>query len=337
MTGSISVVIPSARQYPASLIDDLLTQTRQGDEILLVNDDTHSSANWTLGSETTDGGDRDPEPDDSPSETGAGTEHERLSVLQTAGRGGGAQARNVGWRASSTEWVLFVNDDMQVSPGLIESIRASIEENRRADVVSFRVTSRADDPITRLSDMTVSLDRGPDPRETSGSPLDLDQVRNYGVGAALLTSREILEETGGYKDELGPGRPLGGTDDIEFLWHVSHHDGSIAYDPSVVFYHRSPGSLEEWQGKLEDYARTVGYLTGVVGTAGAERWATGYCEILESVHETESFGTIPADLQPRAKRALSEASETIRDFFDGSPVDEAGPELLCGACDATFE
>ena len=38
-------------------------------------------------------------------------------VVTTSGRCGPAAARNAGWRASSAEWVVFLDDDVEVTPG----------------------------------------------------------------------------------------------------------------------------------------------------------------------------------------------------------------------------
>jgi glycosyltransferase involved in cell wall biosynthesis len=41
----------------------------------------------------------------------------RTRIVATAGRCGPAAARNKGWRAASAEWIVFLDDDVEVAPG----------------------------------------------------------------------------------------------------------------------------------------------------------------------------------------------------------------------------
>lgn len=334
MPPNISVVIPNARQYPRNLVESLRVQCHPSDEILVVNDTTWTGEEWSLDSPASKDQTR---PIDLIMGTKAAEKENQadevvICNLETCEKGGGAEARNIGWRDASNQWVLFLNDDMRVTEDFIKSIGTSIERNADADVIGIRAVDDADGPVAKLASKTVSLDRGAERNTSDGTPIALDNVRNYGVGAALLVHRDMLIETGGYKNALGPGRPNGGTDDIEFLWHVSQHSGQIVYDPEVVVYHPPLDTLDQWIGKLGDYAEAVGYLAGKVNNSAAKKWVENYQRIIEDVASHRILQSFESEERRLIRNTLGSASDRIKSQYESALTATDGPELLCQEC-----
>lgn len=50
-----------------------------------------------------------------------------VRLLRTAGGTGPASARNLGWRAAGSEWVVFVDDDVRPSPTWLEDLQADLD------------------------------------------------------------------------------------------------------------------------------------------------------------------------------------------------------------------
>lgn len=330
MADAISVVIPNARGFPATLVKRLLEQMGDDDELYLIEDDTWTSDRWNLGS----AGDTTSSPHDSDSDVCLEFfDDDRFDKRETTGNGGGAEARNIGWRAATNDVVLFLNDDLYVPDGFIADVRASIDAHPSADILCYRVSRFQDpNPWIMLSKRTVSLDRGGAFKTTRGAPLSIDEVRDYGTGAALLADRTILEETGGYKDELGPGRPHGGTDDIEILWHVSLHGGTISYIGDLEVQHPVPESFEEWERKLEDYASAVGHLAGAVGTEAAADWARSYKDILRKTSQNEVESILPRTYHREARRVINDAIQTIDYRYKQASRRDLDTIYLCSDC-----
>ena len=82
---------------------------------------------------------RDPRPALHP----AGPPGVALSVVQSGGRGPAA-ARNAGWRATSTEWVCFLDDDVLLPPGWSAALAADLAACAPTDGAT---TGRIDVPL----------------------------------------------------------------------------------------------------------------------------------------------------------------------------------------------
>lgn len=318
-----SIVIPSAREYPRTLISALLAQSKEQEEIILVNDTTCSDENWLL------------DADSEPGSANPPAEHladDRVRVLETAGDGGGAEARNIGWRAATNPWILFLDDDTSVTNHFLKQARKTICQNPATTVATYRVmTPQSTTSWARLSEKTLSLDRGSELRSTQ-QPLAIDNVWQYGVGAALAANRDLLLEIDGYKDKLGPGRPFGGIEDIELLWHASHHPGTITYDGTVRVKHQLGETYSEWRGKLRDYGQAIGHLAGAVDSNAAKRWMSGYCELLREATTTTIFDRLSSQDQVKAEAALNNAIEATHESYERFKDPKQEPIYLCETC-----
>ena len=69
----------------------------------------------------------------------------RISVLRSLGRGPAA-ARNTGWRAASSEWICFLDDDVVTSEGWARDLHADLE---RADARTGGIQAHIDVPMPR--------------------------------------------------------------------------------------------------------------------------------------------------------------------------------------------
>lgn len=240
----LSIVIPSARSFPATLVSQLATQLQGADEIIVVCNELHSTAHWIL--------EDVPNPNPTPAQVDA-----RI-FIEHAGRCGAAHARNLGWLRSRHEWVLFLDDDIEVGSGLLPQVREAIRDARGAKVITLRVCSRPNACID-LINATISLDRGPEIRRTDNREFKLRDAWMLGVGAAVLAQRQLLSEMGGYKGFLGAGLPNGGAEDLELLWHATKHT-SMLYRGDISVLHEDVGSPESIATKFVQYGNAIAHV-----------------------------------------------------------------------------
>ena len=92
----------------------------------------------------------------------------------------------------------------------------------------------------------------------------------------MLVRRDILEETGGFKEKLGAGRKHGGGEDLEFLWHASRHT-AIQYLGDVAVDHRDVEDLTDVGRKFCHYGRAIARLSGASKERHGLDAVTGYC------------------------------------------------------------
>jgi glycosyltransferase involved in cell wall biosynthesis len=242
----LTIVIPNGRIFPSALVAALTSQTLEGDEIRVVqNHRTHAARHWAgVGA-----GDSAPAP----------AEHPGVRVLASAL--GAAAARNVGWRTAANEWVVFVDDDVEVPATFLADVRERLVERSTPRVLTFRVLSTSSDPSIATLSAFVPFDRGPDVFRSPAAPVPLNEAWRYGVGAALAAHRSVLEATGGFKEALGAGRRNGGSEDLELFWHASRH-AEVEYRGDIAVEHRPVESVRVQLLKYRQYGRAVAALAG---------------------------------------------------------------------------
>lgn len=280
---SISIVIPNARAYPAILVDQLHRQCTENDEIIVVRNSHRSSSNHWVGISYS-----------SKSSLSPGTEADtsiltyscavkkapNVFTIHLQDNMGAAAARNLGWRTAKNNLILFLDDDIMVDDGFLFDIRLYLEHHPFAGVVTFRVNNNSSSRLSPLVKATITLDRGPEIRNTGNTNLKLHNVWMYGAGATMLVDRNVLTATGGFKNLLGAGCKYGGTEDTEFLWHASFHT-SIEYCGSISVRHKDASTFYEVARKMNEYGRAIGFLGGMIKNMQGLRYVFGYCSHLE--------------------------------------------------------
>lgn len=110
----------------------------------------------------------------------------RVTVLQ--GRAAGpASARNIGWRASQSEWIAFLDDDVRVEADWLERAAGDIAELDASDAGS-----------QGLVHVPLPEDRAPTDWERNVSGLQTSAW----ITADMIYRRPVLEEIGGFDERF---------------------------------------------------------------------------------------------------------------------------------------
>ena len=271
----LSIVIPNARSTPVAAVTSLIPHLRTGDHIYVVrNRPANIARHWKHLALRPSTGEVD---------------HPLLTVLDDR-CGGAASARNTGWRTSESPYVLFLDDDVVPDEALLPTVRSLLGELGHSIAVGLRVIcDSATGPAARI----ISLDRGPIPRPAQAN-VPMSGAWRYGVGAALLVSRDILEATGGFKNYLGAGLRDGGSEDLEFLWHASRH-GCVMYAPRLNVAHPVYDEPVA-RRKLVEYGRAMGALAATADLTDAIRLLKGHTTYLIKA-AFDAFGRNDRDLR----------------------------------------
>lgn len=332
----ISVVIPNARSYPHSLVEGLLQNAGQNDEIIVVKNQPARLAFWTGNNEHSGNSCRKDARSGSHSNlkraAGRPLSHDpRLREL-VCRVSGVAAARNVGWRKATNPNILFLDDDILPPRQFLSLVRELARRPRKPGVITFRIVSpKPPEGFARAVGSLISLDRGPSVRSSWSTHLRLPFVWRFGCGAALLSPVSVLEATGGFKTHLATGRPDGGTEDAEFLWHSSRHT-SVQYFGRIPVTHRMSASARYLESKLVEYGRAIGHLAGLAIQFEGTRYLDDFCAHVGSLvgHQTGPTGSASEDARARAAVDLT-ISETMR-AFRRACCRASREDILCERC-----
>jgi GT2 family glycosyltransferase len=154
-----------------------------------------------------------------------------VRVLRQERSHGPATARNLGWRASNGEFVLFTDDDCRPSPGWVEALLGEAEDTRI--VMGRTIPDPEDGPPTSPFDRTIRQEKF-----DAGLPT-----------CNVMYPRALLERVGGFDETFG--LPFG--EDTDLGQRVLHTGASAGYAPAAVVYHAIHRS--GWRAALRERRR----------------------------------------------------------------------------------
>lgn len=210
---SWSVVVPSlGRPSLAALLETLAAQPEQPDAVLVVDDR--------------------PQPDgplDLSATPGA-------RALAGGGRGP-AHARNVGWQAATTEWVVFVDDDVLLPEDWSRRLVADLDD-LGADVAGSQACLQ----------VPLPTDRRPTDWERGTAGL----ATASWITAEMAYRRTVLVEVGGFDERF----PRAFREDADLAWRVQQRGHALVRGAREVVHPVRPAdfwaSLHQQRGNADD-------------------------------------------------------------------------------------
>lgn len=155
----------------------------------------------------------------------------KLTLMGVATPGKSA-VMNEAIRASNSKILAFLDDDVVVDPGWLESIHRFLENNHYqvAQGVIRIASPEADDPqISQLLDRYRTIPR----LDYSPETQNLTSLN----GANVVIYREVLDRIGHFDQRLGPGA-AGTSEDVELAKRIVRAGLKIGYIHEAVVYHR---------------------------------------------------------------------------------------------------
>jgi GT2 family glycosyltransferase len=192
-----------------------------------------------------------------------------------------SRARNIAWRASTTEWIVFLDDDVVPDPGWSAGLRRAVDARPGPSIVM------ADTPAggTPGGDLELAVTAFPIERE------DVRQGRwlnPWEIGFTLNQGfrRSALERVGGFDERLGAGgKPFQSADDMDLNYRLLRAGESALLTPAARAHHL------QWRGPEDLVGHYEGYMHGWCGFAmkqlrtgdvagGLWLWALGLEDLL---------------------------------------------------------
>ncbi len=164
-----------------------------------------------------------------------------------------ATSRNVGLEYCAGEIVAMTDDDAEVFPDWVTSIRAQHAEHPEAGAVGGQVLGAESDKsiLSRLADLV-----------TFPSPEAAGYVRTI-PGVNISYKREVVQQIGLQDTELFRG------EDVDYNWRVQQSGYKVYYDPSIKVLHHHRPSFRKLLHQHYMYGRAY-YLV-------RKKWTNMYC------------------------------------------------------------
>lgn len=177
-------------------------------------------------------------------------------MIRTASPLGPGGARNLGLRLVTTEFVLFVDIDVEIDHDSIQRLLDCFVSDD-IGVVAPRVRGTDDDDV---------LSRF----EAVHSPLDMGEVEanvrkgtrvSYVPSATWLCRVAALKSINGFDESLRTG------EDVDAVWRMAAEGWSVRYEPSIVVRHTARTTLRDFIAQRISYGESAAPLATKHGDA----------------------------------------------------------------------
>ena len=198
-------------------------------------------------------------------DSGSRTDHTRKTaehagaLVLRSDRPGACRARNMGWRAATTDIVAFTDDDCLPTVGWVKAVSAAFVESPEASFLTGRVV--ADDVIRGHAELNLSLFVSDRPARFHLG----DDLREMGHGANMAWRRSALAAIGGFDEGMGPGTEFRAAEDQDAFWRSLREGGTGRFDPQAVVVHR------HWRNRRNQLGTVFSYGIGS-GALAVKRW-----------------------------------------------------------------
>lgn len=177
----------------------------------------------------------------------------RLGVVRRARSGGPAAARNTGWSDLEEPVIAFLDADVVVGPGWLETLVQPLADPTVGLTAPRVVAAPRDDThpaIGAFEARHFPLDLGPEPGWVGpGLPI------TYLPGAALVVRRPVLTQLDGFDSYLRVG------EDVDFIYRALDAGWRVRYVPSVVVAHPPRETAAALCRQRLRYGRSAGTLS----------------------------------------------------------------------------
>ncbi|MBT8102585.1 MAG: glycosyltransferase [Gammaproteobacteria bacterium] len=153
-------------------------------------------------------------------------------------------ARNRALRDATTEWLLYVDDDVVLDRLAVHELGEALHRYADAAVVNGRVLPLSTrHPGERLFEANGGFDCGAQSRTLAQSGTlpwkrsPIHRVVAIGNGCCMAIHRDKTLAIGGFDDALDLGAALGGGGDLDIYWRLVLAGHAVIYEPRIRAQH----------------------------------------------------------------------------------------------------
>jgi GT2 family glycosyltransferase len=182
-------------------------------------------------------------------------------------RPGLGRARNAGLRSTAAEIVAFTDDDVVLDGSWLSWLVAGFAMADRVGCVTGLILPlELETPAQLLFDEFVGWSKRLEPRiwdrdqNRFDHPLYPYTVGIFGSGASTAFRREVLQELGGFDDQLGIGTPACGGEDLDIYTRLVLNGHRLAYQPAAMLWHPHPRDMQRLERQTRLYGAGLGAM-----------------------------------------------------------------------------
>lgn len=207
---------------------------------------------------------------------------------------GASVARNVGWRATRADVVVFTDDDCRPAPGWLDAIEQRFADPTVGFVYGAVATAGEGPPLSvTVGEAAMRIQPG-----------DARAIDAFGHGANIAVRRKALTDVGGWDPRLGAGAKLRGGEDADLALRLLRAGWEGAFEPAAVVGHVG------WRGRRASLRVVWGYGVGAGAVAVRAHRSDGNWWLLR--HELGGRGLGQAWRDGRAGYEFGVASGLVR-------------------------
>ncbi len=230
-------------------------------------------------------------------------ENENYKLIRNEVNKGFAAGNNQGVAAAEGKYVLMLNNDVLVGEGWLEGLVSAYEKNEAIGLIG-PITNRASGR-QMLTNIPYEEEREFYPFAKKIMDLNRDRItpRRRIAGLAMLSSRKIYREIGGFDEAFG----LGNFEDDDFCLKISARGYAIMVHEGVYIHHFGSRTFKankmDYSGSLKEKGKKF-----------AEKWpAVNYRELLELENPLDEV--IPRWIEAATQALIDGKTDTALDRF----------------------
>ena len=186
---------------------------------------------------------------------------------------GFAGGNNLGIAAATGDYLFFINNDTILTDGLIESLLSRFLTNVNIGVVSPKIRYYDNPTVIQYAGFTemnslTGRNEAIGKNETDNGQHDTAHTTAYAHGAAMMVSREVVENVGGMPEDF-----FLYYEELDWCAQIKRAGFDIWYEPTGLIYHKESAAVGK-MSPLKIYYITRNRLLFMRRNVGGWRLAT---------------------------------------------------------------
>lgn len=152
-------------------------------------------------------------------------------------------ARNRGLQEATTDFVAFLDDDVEVDYGWLEGLEEALNENPDAAVITglvlpHRLSSEAQIRFESRGGFRRGFGKLRFRSRRLGEFVYPLGAGIFGAGCNMVLNRKVTLGIGGFDEALDTGPPLPGGGDLDIFYRVVRAGYPLVYEPRMLAFHK---------------------------------------------------------------------------------------------------